>query len=77
MQPKALLLRLHCALAGRDYSGALAALHRYFDHVQVRGAQGRVRVRVCVRAYVMETCVWVSRFRVSGFWSTCFVRIKG
>lgn len=33
--PKALLVRLHCALAAKDYSGALAALHRYFDHVQV------------------------------------------
>lgn len=33
--PKALLVRLTAANAARDYTGALAAAHRYFDHVQV------------------------------------------
>lgn len=34
--PRVLLVDLTAALAARDYTAALGALHAYFDHVQVR-----------------------------------------
>jgi hypothetical protein len=49
--PRALLLRLQLAMATKDYTAALDALHRYCDHVQV----GRATVQESNACHIFKS----------------------